>query len=798
MQGSGDSRDPNETLAQAVPGQIVLNRYRLERILGRGGFGIVWLARDTELEMEVAIKFLSEHIVSNPEAIDDLKRETRYSLKLTHPNIVRIYGFIQGAGFAGVAMEYVDGGTLSALKIQRPNRCFDVETLAPLVEKLCDALYYAHTKVKIAHRDMKPSNLMVDSHGELKVADFGISRSIADTQTALTRISTSGTPAFMSPQQLMGEPTRVTDDIYSVGATLFDLLAGKPPFYQGDVIEQLRSARPSSIAQRRADLGIEGAPVPREWEETIAACLEKEPDRRPRDAADVADRLGLRTPASRIMTPLGVATSEGPVEPTSGRSTPPDNRLSTPQGTVRIPATADRDSRQSGTGESGARESGSRESRSRESSARDSADAGRDLAPVGQYRGSDAPRSAKHLAKQETDTSRRRVPSRAFIYAGGAAALLAAVIFVVVQFAGGDRSETDESLANGGRTQSEDSRGSQHEGANAPNPSGSDTPRSSEDESNSANPDQDPASNTSGAAERIRVIDAALAVNDFDGAERELAELRAEIPGDPRLVQFAELIEEGRDVLELRKRVNRQLADRDFAAANATIGRLLRLRPDDVEARAWRREVAEKLDETQSGATDSRTSDPPRSDSHSDPGSQTAGSVTSSDPPPDSRANTGTSSATDPTPGDPKTGGVDVERGSGDGTRTTDPPASGGDAGADVASASRHAIALMVSSYHRTLQDLDIESFAALWLDPGKTRSEFSRAFRDVKSQTIQLTEAPRIELSGDQAVVRLRDRRRQVMQVGPTFENEFEVLMRMRQAGGAWKIEKVELRARS
>ena len=176
--------DPYRTVAQLVPGQRFLQRYTLTRILGRGGFGVVWLAHDDELQMDVAIKFLSEMIVNNPEAVDDLKRETRYSLRLTHPNIVRIYGFLQSPDLAGVSMEYVDGGTLSALKVERPHRCFEVEDLAPLVSKLCDALQYAHTRVKVAHRDLKPGNLMVDSSGDLKVADFGISRSISDTQTA--------------------------------------------------------------------------------------------------------------------------------------------------------------------------------------------------------------------------------------------------------------------------------------------------------------------------------------------------------------------------------------------------------------------------------------------------------------------------------------------------------------------------------------------------------------------------------------------------------------------------------------
>lgn len=333
-QGTGSSgSDPYQTVAQMVPGQVIMDRYSLRKVLGRGGFGVVWLARDEQLEMDVAIKFLTDLIVSNPEAVEDLKRETRYSLRLTHPNIVRIYGFIQGSMVAGVSMEYVDGGSMSALKVRQPKRCFTAEAMAPIVEKLCDALQYAHTKVKIAHRDLKPGNLMLDSTGDLKVADFGISRSISDTHTALTRaVSTSGTPAFMSPQQMMGQPARVTDDIYSLGATFFDLLAGKPPFFTGDVASQVAKAEPPTIQQRREELGIDEVPVPPEWEATLRACLAKDENDRPQSAADVAQRLGLRVPVASMYVSDGGATATGAIPlDDSGAETPPDARIATPR-----------------------------------------------------------------------------------------------------------------------------------------------------------------------------------------------------------------------------------------------------------------------------------------------------------------------------------------------------------------------------------------------------------------------------------------------------------------------------------
>ena len=283
------------TVRGFVEGQELFGRYVLKRILGRGGMGVVWLALDHQLDRKVALKFLPELITLDKEAIADLKRETKRSLELTHPHIVRIYDFVQDSSWAGISMEYVDGETLSALKVERPNGCFDVETLRPWARQLTEALEYAHTRAKVVHRDLKPANLMVNKAGELKIADFGIARSVSDSISRVTlRQGTSGTLAYMSPQQAKGQKTMVSDDIYSVGATLYDLLAGKPPFYTGEIYQQLLSEAPVSIAARREELDLTGEPIPAEWEETIAACLAKEPEQRPQSIAEVAERLGLR------------------------------------------------------------------------------------------------------------------------------------------------------------------------------------------------------------------------------------------------------------------------------------------------------------------------------------------------------------------------------------------------------------------------------------------------------------------------------------------------------------------------
>lgn len=300
-----DDLDLGATLKGFSPGQKIFNRYTLKKILGRGGMGVVWLARDEELERAVALKFLPEIVALDPEALADLKRETRRNLDLTHPHIVRIYDFVSDSRTAAISMEYVDGASISALKLEKPDRVFTIAELRPWLEQLCAALTYAHTKAKIVHRDLKPANLMVTSGGDLKITDFGIARGISDS---VSRVSaqlggSSGTPVYMSPQQMMGEKAAVTDDLYAIGATLYELLTGKPPFHSGNIIMQVQAKVPPPLAERRAELGITGETVPAAWERTIAACLAKEAVDRPDSTADLLARLKGEAIASALVAP---------------------------------------------------------------------------------------------------------------------------------------------------------------------------------------------------------------------------------------------------------------------------------------------------------------------------------------------------------------------------------------------------------------------------------------------------------------------------------------------------------------
>ena len=288
------------TLRDFAAGQKIFNRYTLIRTLGRGGMGVVWLAHDGVLDRDVALKFLPDLLIQDRAVLEDLKRETRRSLELTHKNIVRIHDFIHDDVSGCISMEYVDGDTLSNLRADKPHKVFETSELKEWMSELCDALDYAHNHARIVHRDLKPSNLMVNQRGDLKVSDFGIARSLNDSVSRITvQPGKSGTLVYMSPQQLDGERGSHLDDVYSLGASIYELLTSKPPFYFGNVDRQIREKIPPPMTQRRQELGIEGEPIDSVWEETVAKCLAKHPTRRPQSVTEIASRLEVPSPKTR-------------------------------------------------------------------------------------------------------------------------------------------------------------------------------------------------------------------------------------------------------------------------------------------------------------------------------------------------------------------------------------------------------------------------------------------------------------------------------------------------------------------
>jgi serine/threonine protein kinase len=279
---------------QLSPGKLFA-WFGLQRELGTGRTGAIWLAEDYGLRRhanQVALKFLPDIITSDKTVVEELKHEIRRRTALKHPNIPRVYDLVESKGKVAIQMEYLDGRSLSCLRLLKSNQIFEVRDLEKWVKELCEALEYAHKNVGFSNCDIVPDNLVVDGAGNFKLKDFGIANCITDSMSRLMAIhDASETLAYMSPQRAKGQEPTITDDLYSLGATIYELLTGKPPFYSGDIGVQVSGEIPPSMTQRRAELGIEGEPIPKNWEETVAACLAKDPIERPQSAIEVEKRL---------------------------------------------------------------------------------------------------------------------------------------------------------------------------------------------------------------------------------------------------------------------------------------------------------------------------------------------------------------------------------------------------------------------------------------------------------------------------------------------------------------------------
>lgn len=304
--GAEDYMDRTIVVKMPGTGMTVFNRYKLDRVLGRGGMGVVWLADDQKLERPVALKFLPSLIGLDPAAVKELKTETRRGLELSHPHIVRIYDFVDDDDAAAISMEFVDGKTLSELRLANEGGVFTTGEVSKWLLGVCDALDYAHFQRKVVHRDLKPANIMLTTRDAVaKIADFGIARSLSDTMSRLSvaNAGASGTLPYMSPQQAMGERPLPTDDVYSLGATLYELFTGKPPFYRGDLPMQINSKVPPTVAERRQELDVKAAEeLPKLWEDAIASCLSKDPTQRPTCAGVLAETLGLKPVTGSVRT----------------------------------------------------------------------------------------------------------------------------------------------------------------------------------------------------------------------------------------------------------------------------------------------------------------------------------------------------------------------------------------------------------------------------------------------------------------------------------------------------------------
>jgi len=286
-----------------MPGEKIGGaRYILKRKLGHGEWTEVCLARDVKWERDVTLKFLPAQLLENGHFLEQVDEEVRRSAQLAHPAIARVFDFLYEPQAAAIAMEYVDGWPLSALKLDRPHNRFRIEEINLWTHQVCAALDYSHHEFCLVHRDLNPSNLLLNGRDQLKVTDFGIAHAIRNAASHASD-TTRGRIAYFSPQQLGGAEASVLDDIYALGATIFELSTGTAPFHQGELKTQILEAVAPGMNDRLQELGVND-PVPIAWEETVAACLSKDPGKRPQSASEVLRGLGKTRAAAQVVTPL--------------------------------------------------------------------------------------------------------------------------------------------------------------------------------------------------------------------------------------------------------------------------------------------------------------------------------------------------------------------------------------------------------------------------------------------------------------------------------------------------------------
>ena len=265
--------------------QLFADRYKLDRRLGVGGMATVQLAFDTRLERNVAVKLLAEHLAEDASFVSRFRREALAAARLVHPNIVQVFDFGSDAasGRQFIVMEYVDGH--SCAELLRDRGPMSARDAVEILCQACRGLDYAHRN-GVVHRDVKPGNLMVNTDGVVKLADFGIAK--AAEQSDITKVgSVLGTAAYLSPEQARGEPAGPASDIYALGVVSYQLMAGRLPYEAASLTDLARlqeSGPPPRLQDAARDVSAPLAAA-------VGRALARDPERRYVDAAEMEDAL---------------------------------------------------------------------------------------------------------------------------------------------------------------------------------------------------------------------------------------------------------------------------------------------------------------------------------------------------------------------------------------------------------------------------------------------------------------------------------------------------------------------------
>ncbi|HKS67144.1 MAG TPA: serine/threonine-protein kinase, partial [Candidatus Acidoferrales bacterium] len=277
-------------LGALQPGRVLGNRYEVLQLLGEGGMGAVYKARDREVDRLVALKIIRPDLASRPDILARFKQELILARQVTHKNVIRIFDLGEADGLKFITMDFIEGHDLKS--ILREKGKFSSEEAVKVTTQICRALDAAHSE-GVVHRDLKPQNIMVDANGRVTVMDFGIARSMETTGMTQTG-SLVGTPEYMSPEQAKGEEVDARSDIFTLGIIFYELLTGKTPFYADSAYATLLKR-----TQERARNPVELDPtIPHYISDVVMKCLETNREQRYSSALDIIHDLGQHTVTS--------------------------------------------------------------------------------------------------------------------------------------------------------------------------------------------------------------------------------------------------------------------------------------------------------------------------------------------------------------------------------------------------------------------------------------------------------------------------------------------------------------------
>lgn len=274
------------------PNQIIAGRYKVEKIVGKGGMGVIAKVVDTTLDnTTVALKLLYTHLLEDKQIFARFRNEVVVARQLAHPNIIHLYDFGQDEhGVAYISMEYFDGTSLSKIIHNEDGNQLDFPTIINILREIAIGMSHAHS-IGIIHRDIKPDNVLVNSKGVVKLTDLGLARVLSDNKHLTGTGEAVGTPFYMSPEVIQGETPDSKCDIYSFGIMAYEMATGKRPFHDKTWLNLARL----HITQPLPAFVGKSKTFPKWFHDLVKKCTEKKKDHRYQSFDEILKEINEHT-----------------------------------------------------------------------------------------------------------------------------------------------------------------------------------------------------------------------------------------------------------------------------------------------------------------------------------------------------------------------------------------------------------------------------------------------------------------------------------------------------------------------